>query len=98
MYVFAFIYIIKIACSNTKLLLIFQLISNFSFLFVIFLLSFSVRRCANVSVISMRLLQKITLELLQNGKKPSFTCKKLVMNTNKCDLYLFPYKICCKID
>ena len=37
---------------SPKLLLIIQLLSNFSFLFVFFLLSFSVRRCANVSMTS----------------------------------------------
>ena len=28
---------------------------------------------------------KITLELPQNGRKPIFKCKKLVINTTKCD-------------
>ena len=37
---------------SPKLLLIVQLLSNFCFLFFFFLLSFSVRRCANVSVTS----------------------------------------------
>ena len=40
---------------------------------------------------------KITLELTQNSQKPLFKCKKLVINTTKCDLCLFLHKICCEI-
>ena len=36
---------------------------------------------------------KITLELPQNSQKPLFKCKKLVINTTKCDLCLFLHKI-----
>ena len=39
---------------------------------------------------------KITLELPQNSQKPLFKCKKLVINTTKCDLCLFLHKMCCK--
>ena len=40
---------------------------------------------------------KITLELHQNSQKPLFKCKKLVINTTKCDLYLFLHKMYCKM-
>ena len=40
---------------------------------------------------------KITLELCQNSQKPLFKCKKLVINTTKCDLCLFLHKMCCKL-
>ena len=40
---------------------------------------------------------KITLELPQNSQKPLLKCKKLVINTTKCDLCLFLRKICCKM-
>ena len=40
---------------------------------------------------------KITSELPQNSQKPLFKCKKLVINTTKCDLCLFLYIICCKM-
>ena len=40
---------------------------------------------------------KITLELPQNSQKPVFKCKKLVINTTKCDLCLFLKKMCCKM-
>ena len=40
---------------------------------------------------------KITLELPQNSQKPVFKCKKLVINTTKCDLCLFLQKMCCKM-
>ena len=36
---------------------------------------------------------KITSELPQNSQKLLFKCKKLVINTTKCDLCLFLYKI-----
>ena len=36
---------------------------------------------------------KINLELHQNSQKPLFKCKKLVINTTKCDLYLFLHKM-----
>ena len=39
----------------------------------------------------------ITLELVQNSKKPFFKCKKLVINITKCDLCLFLHKICFKM-
>ena len=40
---------------------------------------------------------KITFELSQNNQKPLFKCKKLVINTKKCDLCLFLPKMCCKM-
>ena len=40
---------------------------------------------------------KVTLELPQNSQKPVFKCKKLVINTTKCDLCLFLQKMCCKM-
>ena len=40
---------------------------------------------------------KITLELPQNSQKPLFKCKKLVINTTKCDLCVFLHKMCCKM-
>ena len=40
---------------------------------------------------------KITLELSKNIQKPLFNCKKLVINTTKCDLCLFLHKMCCKV-
>ena len=40
---------------------------------------------------------KITLELPQNSQKPLFWCKKLVINTTKCDLCLFLHKMYCKM-
>ena len=40
---------------------------------------------------------KITLERPQNSQKPLFKCKKLVINTTKCDLCLFLHKMCCKM-
>ena len=40
---------------------------------------------------------KITLELPKNSQKPFFKCKKLVINTTKCDLCLFLHKMCCKM-
>ena len=40
---------------------------------------------------------KITLELPQNSQKPLFNCKKLVINTTKCDLCLFLHKMCDKM-
>ena len=39
---------------------------------------------------------KITLELPQNSQNV-FRCKKLVINTTKCDLCLFLQKLCCKM-
>ena len=44
---------------------------------------------------SCEILTKITLELPQNSQKPLFKCKKLVINTTKCDLCLFLHKMCC---
>ena len=35
---------------------------------------------------------KITLELPQSNQKPLFKCKKLVINTTRCDLCLFFHK------
>ena len=40
---------------------------------------------------------KITLKLPQNSQKPLYECKKLLINTTKCDLCLVLPKICCKI-
>ena len=40
---------------------------------------------------------KIPLELPQHSQKPLFKCKKLVLNTTKCDLCLFPHKMCYKM-
>ena len=40
---------------------------------------------------------KITLELPKNSQKPSFKCKKLVINAAKCDLCLFLHQMCCKM-
>ena len=40
---------------------------------------------------------KITLKLPQNSQKHLFKCKKLVINTKKCDLCLFLHKMCCKM-
>ena len=40
---------------------------------------------------------KVTLEHPQNSQKPSFKCKKLLINTIKCDLCLFLHKISCKM-
>ena len=40
---------------------------------------------------------KITLELPPNSQKLIFICKKLVINTAKCDLCLLPHKMCCKM-
>ena len=37
---------------------------------------------------------KITLKLPQNSQKPLFECMKLVINTTKCDVSLFLYKVC----
>ena len=37
---------------------------------------------------------KIALELPQNSQMPLFKCQKLVINTTKCDLYLFLHKTC----
>ena len=39
----------------------------------------------------------ITLELPQNSPKSLFKCKKLMINTIKCDLCLFLHKVCCKM-
>ena len=39
----------------------------------------------------------ITLELPQNSQKPLFKCKKLVINTTKCDSCLFLHKMWCKM-
>ena len=36
---------------------------------------------------------KLTLKLPQSSQKPLFRCKKLVINTTKCDLCLFLHKI-----
>ena len=36
-----------------------------------------------------------SLEHPQNSQKPLIKCKKLVINTIKCDLCLFLHKICC---
>ena len=38
---------------------------------------------------------KIALELPQNRKKHLFKCKKLVIDTIKCDLCIFLHKMCC---
>ena len=40
---------------------------------------------------------KVTLELHQNSQKPLFKCKKLVINTTKCDLCSFHHKMYCKM-
>ena len=40
---------------------------------------------------------KITWEFQKNSQKPVFKCKKLVINTTKCDLCLFLQKMCCKM-
>ena len=37
------------------------------------------------------------LDLPQNSQSPLFKCKKLVINTTKCDLCLFLHKMCCKM-
>ena len=44
-----------------------------------------------------KIFTKNNLELPQNSQKPLFKCKKLVINTTKCDLCLFQYNMCCKI-
>ena len=38
---------------------------------------------------------KLALELSQNSKKHLFKCKKLVINTIKCDVCIFLHKMCC---
>ena len=40
---------------------------------------------------------KLTLELHPNNHKPLYKCKKLAINTTKCDLCLFLHKMCGKM-
>ena len=39
----------------------------------------------------------VTMELSKSSRKSVFVCKKLVINTTKCDLCLFLHKMCCKM-
>ena len=45
-------------------------------------------------IIFCEIFAKIIFELSQNNQKPLFKCKKLVINTTKCDLCLFLPKMC----
>ena len=40
---------------------------------------------------------EIFIQIPKNNQKPLFRCKKLVINTKKCDLCLIRHKMCCKM-